>query len=129
MKMDDLLIFTLLEKLWKTHRNVANSGGCLRRMKKLHAVYLLTGRIFNFFVLFLTSSSTSIILKISGGVQQCSRTWADLKMKMALLHFLNRHVNRYGFHHVIGIKSDLPTRAIQVRREIVLIVVLNLFCP
>ena len=54
MKMDDLLIFTLLEKLWKTHRNVANSGGYLRRMKKLHAVYLLTGRIFNFFVLFLT---------------------------------------------------------------------------
>ena len=54
MKMDDLLIFIMLEKLWKTHRNVANSGGCLHRMKKLHAVYLLTGRIFNFFVLFLT---------------------------------------------------------------------------
>ena len=32
-------------------------------------------------------------------------------------------------HHVIGIQSDIPTRAIQVRREIVPIVVLNLFCP
>ena len=41
MKMDDLLIFIMLEKLWKTHRNVANSGGCLRRMKKLNAVYRL----------------------------------------------------------------------------------------
>ena len=41
MKMDDLLIFVMLEKLCKTHTNVANSGGCLRRMKKLNAVYRL----------------------------------------------------------------------------------------
>ena len=32
-------------------------------------------------------------------------------------------------HHVIGIQSDIPTRAFQVRREIVPIVVLDLFCP
>ena len=32
-------------------------------------------------------------------------------------------------HHVIVIQSDIPTRAIQVRREIVPIVVLNLFSP
>ena len=41
MKMDDLLIFMMLGKLWKTHTNVANSGGYLRRMKKLNAVYPL----------------------------------------------------------------------------------------
>ena len=54
MKMDDLLIFTTLEKIKKTHRNVAVRTDAYAVQKNKMLFTVLTGRISNFFVLFLT---------------------------------------------------------------------------
>ena len=62
--------------------------------------------------------------KLCGNARRVTRVTEQL-----LIFYLSNRLLIASVHRVIVIQNDIPTRAIQVRREIVPIVVLNLFSP
>ena len=62
--------------------------------------------------------------KLCGNARRVTRVTEQL-----LIFHLSNRLLIASVHRVIVIQNDIPTRAIQVRREIVPIVVLNLFSP